>query len=244
MKRKFSIILVILLIPVLTLACVFSLVSGSGVVTSETREVNGFDRIEMSGIGTLYITQGEVESLKIEAEDNILPKIKSEVRNGILSLGFGVDDWSDIVQPTKPINYYVTVKDLTRIELSGAGRVKSEIIETASLKILSSGAGDIEINNIVAKELDVNLSGAGNCQVSGEVTNQSIDISGAGSYKAVELKSQVADVSVSGLGNVEIWAIEALDIQISGAGSVRYYGSPGITQEVSGAGSIKSLGER
>jgi hypothetical protein len=92
MNKKFPIILVVLLIPVMTLACVFSLVSGSGVVISQSWEVEGFNRIEMSGIGTLYITQGEVESLKIEAEDNILPKIKSEVQNETLSIGFGIDD--------------------------------------------------------------------------------------------------------------------------------------------------------
>ena len=241
MNKKFYVFLPVIMVPILSLACVFTVLKGSGNVITESRQAIGFDRVVLNGIGTLYITQGDEESLEIEAEDNILPKIDTSVRDGTLWIEFKERNWSDIVRPTRPIKYFLSLKELTTIELSGAGRVISDNIETGYLEISSSGVGDIDIDSLNAKGLEVVLSGAGNCKIAGEVTNQSIEISGAGSYKADGLKSQVASVMVSGMGNIEVWVLDALDILISGAGTVKYYGNPNLTQEVSGAGSIRSM---
>jgi hypothetical protein len=45
----------------------------------ESRQVSGFTKIELSGSGELKIEQTGTESLTISAEDNVLPKITSEV---------------------------------------------------------------------------------------------------------------------------------------------------------------------
>src|SRR5262249_24541080 len=52
-------------------------VRGSGNVKSESRDVRDFDRVGVSGVGTLTITQGSTESLTIQAEDNLLPLLRS-----------------------------------------------------------------------------------------------------------------------------------------------------------------------
>src|SRR5690349_18517826 len=46
---------------------------GSGHVVSETREVSGFDSVSLAYPAQVLIKQGNAESLKIEAEDNLLP---------------------------------------------------------------------------------------------------------------------------------------------------------------------------
>jgi hypothetical protein len=244
MSKKSYIYLSVILIPLLISACVFSVVRGSGEISSEMREVQNFDRVELSGVGTLYIAQGDEETLRIEAEDNVLPKIETRVRDNILEIGFGDRDWSKIVQPTEPIKFFLTVKEIEGLSISGAGKVIAESIESTSLDINSSGAGDIAIDHLETKDLSVSLSGAGNCVLGGEVVNQSISISGAGNYQARDLQSQVTSIAVSGMGSVEVWAEDTLDIAISGAGSVKYYGRPSISQDISGAGDIQSLGER
>lgn len=243
MNRK-TILLTILVIPLLMSACVFTVVRGSGEIVSETREVSDFNKVELNGVGTLYITQGDKETLEIEAEDNLLPYIESVVRGNTLFIGFEDDKWTQVVQPTEPIKYYLTLKEISKIELSGAGRIVSERLETTELRITSSGAGDIEIDEITAEELVVTLSGAGNCEIGGQVIDQRITISGAGNYSAESLESAATLIQVSGMGTSKVWATEDLDIEISGAGNVRYYGNPHVTQEISGAGNIRSLGDR
>jgi len=243
MKRK-TVLLVIMVIPLLISACIFSVVRGSGEIDSEERSVSSFNKVELNGVGTLYITQGDEEKLKVEAERNILPHIESKVRGNTLIIGFEDDKWTQVVQPTEPIKYFLTLKEVSNIELSGAGRVVSEHLEASELRITSSGAGDIEIDTLTADNLIVKLSGAGNCNISGQVIDQRITISGAGNYSAESLQTEITSIHVSGMGTSELWATEELDIEISGAGNVRYYGNPHVTQEISGAGNIRSLGDR
>ena len=83
---------------------------GSGNVTSESRNVSDFNEVELQGIGNLTIQQTGSESLTIEAEDNIIPYLKTEVKNNRLTLSIepGVG-----ISTTKPINYELTVKDLS-----------------------------------------------------------------------------------------------------------------------------------
>ncbi len=63
-----------------------STVSGSGNVVTETRQVSGFNRIDLAGSGEVTIQQGDAESLTIEADDNVLPRLTSEVSNSTLKL--------------------------------------------------------------------------------------------------------------------------------------------------------------
>src|SRR5918998_1436697 len=80
-------LLVVLLAAAACQAGPSNLLTGSGTVRSEARPVGAFDEVELAGVGTLTITQGPQESLTIEAEDNLLPQIRGEVRGRRLVLG-------------------------------------------------------------------------------------------------------------------------------------------------------------
>ncbi|HEY9468078.1 MAG TPA: DUF2807 domain-containing protein [Propionibacteriaceae bacterium] len=110
---------VLALLAVLLLAgC--TIIRGSGQVSSESRQVSGFTKVELSGSGELKIEQTGTESLTISAEDNVLPKISSEVSGRTLILG---SKSNAKIIPTKPISYSLTVKDLTGLAVSGSGSV-------------------------------------------------------------------------------------------------------------------------
>src|SRR5579875_2493154 len=56
-------------------------------VRTQSRPVSGFDRVHVSGIGLLVVTLGTPEALSIEAEPEVLSRIRSEVENGVLEIG-------------------------------------------------------------------------------------------------------------------------------------------------------------
>ncbi len=241
MKKVLFISLAI--IATLTLnACAFSLTQGSGQVVTETRQISGFDQVSLSGIGNLTITQGDKESLQIEAEDNILPRIETTVQNRTLHIRYQNNDWQKNVVPTKPIKFFLTVKNINRMALSGAGSITSTNIRTDTLTISSSGAGSVKIGSLTAQSLTTNLSGLGSCELAGKVKNQNLVISGTGSYNAPDMESQNTTIIISGAGSSTVWSTSTLNVTISGAGSVSYYGSPNVTKTISGIGSINSLG--
>lgn len=231
-------------IALLLAGCGVNVILGSGRVTTENRSVGNFDAVLLSGAGDLTITQGDSEALTVDAEDNLMPYIKTEVRNGTLVISFDNGNGRTQLTPTKGIRYTLSAKNLKSIDLSGAGRVSSASLKGDQLSIGISGAGSINIDHVEATTLTSTLSGAGNLKVAGQVTGQTVVLSGLGSYDAGNLGSQLAKVSVNGAGGATVWARDTLDVTISGAGGVNYYGSPQIQKKISGIGGITKLGDK
>jgi hypothetical protein len=223
---------------------IVNVVGGSGVMATESRDVHGFDAVRLDGAGTLKITQGETESLTIEAEDNILPKLKSNVQGDTLILGHQDNFWRNALIPTREITYTLTVIDLTALTFNGAGNLDMGDLETNSLKVEINGAGQVKIDDLTADSLSVRISGTGNVDIGGEVTEQSITIDGAGNVKAGDLQTTSTSVNFNGVANATVWATESLDVSINGGGSLNYYGSPSVSQYINGAGNITNMGEK
>src|SRR5437868_6453589 len=59
-----------------------SLTYGSGEIDSELREVESFHSIRVKGSIDLFLTQAPEQIVRIEAEENILPLITTEVADG------------------------------------------------------------------------------------------------------------------------------------------------------------------
>ncbi len=247
MKKVFLTLSILIIASFMLSACSLpfvKVVRGSGNLTIESRQVSGFDSIRLDGTGKLLITQGDTESLTIEAEDNIISELKSTVQGSTLVLGFQDNFWRISLIPTRSITYTLTVKDLTKVTFNGAGDLEMDELNTGSFSITINGAGQASINNLNADSVDVQISGTGNVQLAGEVNQQNINIDGAGNVQSGDLRSASTTVVFNGLGNGTVWATESLDVTINGGGTLGYYGSPNITQNINGAGNINSLGDK
>jgi len=205
-------------------------VRGSGDIEDEEREVSGFDEISFSGIGKLIIEQGDEESLRVEADDNVIGLIETGVRGDRLHIGFkrGFN-----IVPTATVRFYLTVKDLKRIDLSGVGDIECDFLKTDDMEFSISGSGDIDFT-IEAETIEIDVSGLGNINLAGKVDYHRVQISGSGKYDAEELESNDCEIEVSGLGSATVNVTDDLDIVINGVGNVYYKGNPSITQSISG----------
>lgn len=197
---------------------------GSGRVIQQSREIGAIHRISFEGIGELIVEQGEQERLVIEAEDNVLPYIETEIRGQTLEIGFTTRDWERIIRPTRTIRYFLTVRDLEGLSLLGLG--------------------EVELRELRAEALNIALSGAGKIKATGEVDRLTVNVSGAGSLEAGDLRAQDVEIQLSGAGNAEAWAVRTLRVNITGLGRVSYYGDPEVRQSVSGLGELNPLGTR
>ena len=192
-----------------------SVVNGSGNVKTESRQVSGFTKIDLAGSGEVTIDQGPAESLTIEADDNVLPALTSEVSGSTLKLGTKP---RTTVRTRSPIRYRVTVKDLTGVSLSGSGSVTAKGMQLSALR--------------------ADISGSGTINISGSAEKQDIQLSGSGRYEAGELTSQDVTAEISGSGEVVVNVSRALKVDISGSGRVTYSGDPTVDQDISGSGKL------
>lgn len=249
--KKGVILGIVLLALVSSLACTVTIpsininidveqVEGSGNVVEETREVRNFSRVRLAGFGRLHIERGDTESLRIEAEDNFMQYITTEVKGEELIIRW---QKNVVVTNNKPINFYLTVKSLDTITLDGAGDIEAPDMRAETFTVNANGAGNFDLLNLDVDQLVVTLSGAGNVTVTGEATSQTVKINGIGRYQARDLKSEKAKVEINAAGSATVRARETLDATINGAGSIEYYGNPTVSQRVNGVGRISRLGD-
>ena len=216
---------------------------GSGKVITQTREVSSFDSIDINYPAQVFVSQGSLESVKIETDDNVLPGLKTQVSGDTLQIFYKVEDGKH-VRPTKPVKITIVVKDLKDVNFDGAGELTIDGLETDDLNISASGAGNLRLNEITVKNLSVTLSGAGNVNASGAADNLDLTISGVGKFDGKNLHGQIASANLSGVGSATVWVDDELDAEISGAGSVNYYGSADVTEQVSGIGRVNHIGNK
>lgn len=215
----------------------------------ETRTIQSFDKIRFKDFGNLILTQGEQESLVIEADAELIGELISEVRGDTLVLGVD-ENWLERVgkmfsslfsNKETRVAYTLTFVNLHQVNISGQCNLTCPSLNTDALDLNISGLGHLRFDRLVCNELNVTISGRGEFTGSGSVENQNIRISGSADYDASGLASKSVHVAISGQGNAKVWAENDLDISISGLGQVDYRGTPKLRQVISGMGKSKRI---
>ena len=238
--NRLHIIIVFVLIIALGACNVKSPIEGSGNIITESRDVSGFDRVTFSGFGEANIQQGDKESLTVSTDDNIMPYIRAEVSQGTLIIDFNNEGQQIELNPSDGIELNLVIKDLTRLDISGAGNIHVGELQAENLLVDLSGVGNLEVTSLDVDELVVRHSSTGTMYISGHAKGQEVTHSGVGSYDAADLRSLTAILNINGTGGAIVWAVETLDVEISDLGNVTYYGSPRVIQNISGAGKLIS----
>lgn len=208
-------------------------VRGSGNMATESRDVGGFTEIVLEGSGEVNIEMGDTESLTIEAEDNLMSHLTTDVEGGRLVLGT-----RDAIVTTRGIVYTITATSLDGITVSGSGDVEVADVTTTEFSTEISGSGAVDISNLEADRLAVTISGSGDIDVTGTAAELEVDIPGSGSFDGEGIETRVGDVSISGSGAAVVNVADTLEANVSGSGTIEYLGSPAVSSNVSGSGSI------
>ncbi|PSB40077.1 hypothetical protein C7B69_00285 [filamentous cyanobacterium Phorm 46] len=187
---------------------------GSGIVKTEKRSLASFDSLDAKYVGSIQVRSQGQESLEISGDDNIIPLITTEVKNGTL-----------YIRPTKGYN------PQQKLQI---------IISTPDLKkFVFDGVGKANLSNVKNDRLEIVVNGVGDFTASGETKEADITLSGVGSLDAKNLHTVNAKVNSTGIGNVDIYVTGQLDAQASGVGKINYYGSPKIVnRQTEGIGKI------
>ncbi|MHA2399014.1 MAG: head GIN domain-containing protein [Promethearchaeota archaeon] len=219
-------------------------------MTSEKRDVKNFDQVylKVRHEAELTITQDKQESLTIIAPKDILERIESTVKDGILmisSRGKWFEKVGDAVRTSvtrNVIKYNLLVKNLKYLEIAGLVRTTATGIKSDSLWLQLSGAGNVNITDLETKNLEVTLPGAGRITLMGKTLEQKITVKGAGEYYAPKLESKKTTLTVQGVGSTTVWVTEEFDVTVQGLGNVSYYGEPKVTSNMPNIGKLNSLG--
>ncbi|HEY1199785.1 MAG TPA: head GIN domain-containing protein [Niastella sp.] len=214
-------------------------VNGNGQVPSENRNPGNFTGVSTLGNLNLYVAIGSTPSVKIEAENNILPYIETYVENG--SLMVKAKNNVNLVTD-KPIKVYITAPQLSKILSQGMGDVvgQTAITDPSKLEIELQGDGNINLD-VDAPEVKAVVTGIGNIQLKGQSKNVECKVVGEGNIKAIDLQAEEAKVSILGDGDVDVSTSVKLDVNITGNGNVKYKGNVTPSKSVTGSGNITQV---
>jgi hypothetical protein len=238
MKRLFA---VLLIISSLTSCHYFShRIHGNGVMRIENRTVAPFSRVDVSGGAfELYVKTDSISSVRVEADENLLPYIETYTESGALNVQ---QKEGANLQSAKRIKIYISSPSYTSFDISGANNLYSEnrLTSDSEMDFDLSGAGKIQAD-VQTPKIKIDASGASEIQLKGQAKDLNIDGSGSTKVNCFDLMTENASIGISGAGNADVFASVKLDIHVSGAGDIRYKGNPAISQSISGAGSIKKV---
>ncbi len=226
----------LLIVIALTLNSCINTIDGNGKVVKEKRNIESFNKIDISGGFEVMIHQDKKERLELEVDENLLELIITEVKNNTLFISS-----SEPIGNSTALKLYITTNDLEHIDAAGAIELNNKgTFNGENLDISVSGAADIKLN-VDITNLEIDLSGASETTLSGSADNFNIDISGAGELEAKKLKTRNTTIDISGAGSAVVYAKKTLEVSVSGAGSVQYKGNPKVKKDISGAGSVEQI---
>jgi Putative auto-transporter adhesin, head GIN domain len=226
LKNKFSLLLSAALIISLS-SCYIDFretVYGNGNVQTEERTAGSFDRLKVSSGIDVFITQGDTESIKVIADENLLKYISTEIYNNTLTVE--TKAW---IRNAKSKEVHLVYKKLSEIDISSAGNIEgTNRMKADELDLDLSSAGDLTLD-VEATRININISSAGDARLSGTVDELDADLSSAGDLNAYDLLTRKARVNASSAGSAKISASEEVDLNASSAGDIYYKGDPKTT---------------
>lgn len=206
----------------------------NGYVETQEFNLSDIDGISMGISGNVVIIIGEEQSVRVEAQRDILDNLNTSVTGGTWNISL-----NQCFRKYSEVNITVTVPSLEYVSLSGSGSILSNsIIIVNGFKSSLSGSGTIDLT-LEANNVDTNISGSGSINLAGSTNQHDISISGSGNANTYGLASSHANVRVSGSGNALVSVEGELDVSISGSGNVIYDGNPAINSSISGSGQVK-----
>jgi hypothetical protein len=188
--------------------------TGSGVLGNEDRAIaEAFTGVVVEGCVSVVVRQGPQATVKVTADDNVLPLISTAVADGNLV----VTQTGSFQTATAPV-VEVVLPTLTNVDIDGTG--------------------DATIADVDAESLSVTVGGTGSVTATGAVGTLDITLDGAADIDTSQLVAVSATVSLNGAGEIVVYA-ETASATINGAGEIRFVNASAVINAlVNGAGEI------
>ena len=176
-------------------------IKGSGKVITKDINISSFDQLEVNGIYSLLLTQGDKESVKIEADDNLQDLF--EVKNEGSKLIVGMKKNTNI-QTDNKLKVYVTFKKLKSMDLKTVGNISSASnMNFDDLKISNKSVGSVDLK-MTAQTLNVDNKSVGELKFDGKAQSATIRNKGVGAVQAGTFVVEKMDIDNSGVGSATV----------------------------------------
>ncbi len=226
------------LLALFTSSCAFDInfgegKRGNGQVVEESRTVSeDFTAVYASEGLDVFVTQGSDFSINVEADENIIDLIGTDIRDGRLK----IHAIENIGRATK--NVYVTLPNVSALETSsGADLIGQNTITATKIELEASSGSDLEVE-VNAAEVVAETSSGADIKVSGRTEVLYADASSGSDIKARGLLAKRCDADASSGADISVNVSESLTADASSGADISYTGDATVQKKKSVSGSV------
>ena len=197
-------------------------IEGSGNVITKDISVKSFDELDASGVFNLQLSQGDKETLRIEADDNLMDLFIVENEGSTLKIKMKKNS---NFNSKNQLKVYITFKTLKSMNLGMVGGTSSDDkLKFTDLKLKNQSVGSVSLN-MTLQTLNMENQSVGSVKLEGSAENAIVKNNSVGSINAGNFVVQKMDIENNGVGSATVNAEKELKYSDSFLGKVSNRGN-------------------
>jgi hypothetical protein len=212
----------------------------TGDIATETRSINGFNKISVEDNINLFITEDSIFSLTVEAGSNLISLIKTDVTDSCLYLKN--NNRCNWVRNFKDkVNVYLTCRKINGITYKGSGNITAtDTLHVNNFQLDDwNGSGTIDLI-LAGNRTAINLhTGPADLSVRGTSALTYLYFAGNGKADLQHFVSDFCFVNNKSTNSCYVNAAKELYAKISSIGDIYYTGTfYKLTSDIAGSGHL------
>ncbi|MGE5393755.1 MAG: head GIN domain-containing protein [Candidatus Saccharibacteria bacterium] len=194
----------------------------------QTRSVEEFHGISVSSGIDLYLTQKNIQEVRVEADEEDMENLITKVEGGILKIYMKEKSWSwfNLGWSHSSRKVYVSFKTLDKLEASaGSDVVSQSALNLTNMELNASSGSDVKLE-LNADRLNAVSSSGSDIKLTGKANYLQANASSAGDIDATDFQTKRCDASASSGSDLRVYATEQLDANASSGADIAYWGNP------------------
>jgi len=227
-----------LLMALLLSSCVFDMNFGEGkrgngdIVKDDRQVTQDFTIVSASEGLDVYVTQGDDFKIMVEADENIIDLIGTDIKNGKLR----IHAIENIGRATKMV--YVTLPTITELSASsGADLITKNMIRANKISLGASSGAGMKVE-LVAEDVDADSSSGADIRIVGKATMFYADASSGSDINAREFSVETCRADASSGADISLNVSQSLVADASSGADIRYSGEARVETKKSVSGSV------
>lgn len=211
-------------------------VRGNGNVQVENRIIKeSFSAIKATEGLDVYLTQSDMESITVEADENLHELIITEVIDGVLKI-----HTSENIGRATSKKIMVSFKDISKItSTSGSDVYGTNTIKTEHLILKSTSGSDMKLD-VDVTSLDCKSTSGSDMRLSGKTEKLIAEATSGSDIKAADLMAESSQVKATSGADITVNTSRELTAKATSGGDIKYYGNPKKVDKTDGvSGSIR-----
>lgn len=209
-------------------------VKGSGYVLTQQRETGYFNSIEVAQQISVFIVQGELQPITVEADNNLFPYIKTVVRNGTLKIY--IADTVNIVK-FADLNVLISMPSIATLYARQQSFIDaSPQVWNVKNVVLDASSGSRIKLAAKAVNIQVNAKTSATIELKGHTEVLNAELKTAARLFAHDLDADKAELELATGAKAEVKVNAEIEYDLCGNARLVYKGNPKVTKSAVASG--------